>query len=266
MITIDILESIFHRLTGKLWAGLPGDVPGREKLEDCRLVAHRGVYDNRRILENTLAAFERAADAGLWGLELDVRFTSDGRPVVIHDPDLSRVFGLPEQVAATTRRQLGRLCPDLPDLEEVADRFGGRIHLMIEVKDCAGRDCLAAGGEMAKVLSRLEPAADYHLMSLVPAILAQVEWVPPAARVPIARAALGRTSEMALANGWAGVAGHFLLVGKRHLRRHHRAGQKVGTGFADSANCLWREISRGVDWIFTNQGLRLQRLVAGLRS
>jgi glycerophosphoryl diester phosphodiesterase len=39
--------------------------------------------------ENTLAAFERALDTGVTTLELDIHLTSDGVPVITHDPQLN---------------------------------------------------------------------------------------------------------------------------------------------------------------------------------
>jgi glycerophosphoryl diester phosphodiesterase len=39
--------------------------------------------------ENTLPAFEGAITAGADVVELDVRLTADGVPVVLHDPDVS---------------------------------------------------------------------------------------------------------------------------------------------------------------------------------
>jgi glycerophosphoryl diester phosphodiesterase len=39
--------------------------------------------------ENTLAGFERALDIGVTTLELDIHLTSDGVPVITHDPQLS---------------------------------------------------------------------------------------------------------------------------------------------------------------------------------
>ena len=48
------------------------------------LVAHRGA-PGRGAVENTVRAFREAAAAGTDGVELDVRGTRDGRPVVFHD-------------------------------------------------------------------------------------------------------------------------------------------------------------------------------------
>jgi len=51
------------------------------------IMAHRGL--TQRAPENTLAAFAAALELG-FGLELDLRLTSDHRVVVIHDPNLER--------------------------------------------------------------------------------------------------------------------------------------------------------------------------------
>jgi len=68
-------------------------------------LAHRG--DHRDVPENTIAALVAALDLGRCdGLELDVRLSSDGVPVVIHDESLARVQGRPELVAALTADQL----------------------------------------------------------------------------------------------------------------------------------------------------------------
>ena len=54
---------------------IPRMRPSRAALEACKIVSHRGEHDNRRVFENTLAAFDAAAAAGCWGLEFDVRWT-----------------------------------------------------------------------------------------------------------------------------------------------------------------------------------------------
>lgn len=51
------------------------------------VVAHRGA--NKHAPENTLAAFKKASEMGVNGLEFDVIFTRDNVPVIAHHPDLS---------------------------------------------------------------------------------------------------------------------------------------------------------------------------------
>ncbi|CZT19265.1 uncharacterized protein RCC_05111 [Ramularia collo-cygni] len=54
-----------------------------------KTIAHRGLSrdasDKYALAENTAAAMQRAAEFGLPGVELDIRSTSDGTPIVTHD-------------------------------------------------------------------------------------------------------------------------------------------------------------------------------------
>ena len=61
------------------------------------IIAHRGA--SAVASENTMAAFKRAMVLGADGIELDVRLTRDGVPVVIHDASLRRT-GLREGAIA----------------------------------------------------------------------------------------------------------------------------------------------------------------------
>jgi glycerophosphoryl diester phosphodiesterase len=66
--------------------------PGRKRLGAAGtpplIIAHRGAAADAP--ENTLPAFELALGQGADGIEFDVHFSSDGVPVVIHDPHLER--------------------------------------------------------------------------------------------------------------------------------------------------------------------------------
>ena len=52
----------------------------------------------------------------------------------------------------------------------------------------------------------------------------------------------------------------YLLAGNGIVRRHHRLGQGIGTGFPGSRRCLYREVARGVDWIFSNRAAAMQAI------
>ena len=72
---------------------------------DARLViAHRG--SSAEAPENTLLAFEAAVRRGADAVELDVRLTADGAPVVIHDATLDRTTDRSGPVAALTLAEL----------------------------------------------------------------------------------------------------------------------------------------------------------------
>lgn len=257
-LSLDLEERILRLLDG-VFARLPQARPGAGSLKAAKIVAHRGVHDNRKIMENTMAAFERAAAIGIWGLELDVRWTRDGQAVVCHDPDLMRVFGVCAAVHALSFGQLRQHCPLVPTLEEVVARFGGQLHLMIELKPLPSPPHTYPYRCLARILETLRPARDYHLMALTPHLLTGIDWSPGAC-LPIARLQSRRFSRLALDRGYAGVCGHYALLGNSHLKRHRRCGQRLGTGFIASKACLYREVNRGVTWLFSNHAEEMHRL------
>ena len=55
-----------------------------------RPIAHRGLFDNINIVENTLASFNNAIDND-YAIELDVVMSKDHEAVVFHDYDLKRL-------------------------------------------------------------------------------------------------------------------------------------------------------------------------------
>lgn len=71
------------------------------------IIGHRGA--SAVAPENTMAAFREAIRVGADGIEFDVRLTSDGVPVVIHDRDLLRTGGLPHRVADLTFSELSKI-------------------------------------------------------------------------------------------------------------------------------------------------------------
>ena len=107
--------------------------------------AHRGLHGDGRA-ENSLSAFIAARDAG-FGIELDVRLSSDGEMVVFHDDTLTRVAGIDKRVDELTLAEL-RSCrlldteDTLPTLREVLDVIDGRVPLLIEIKEDAGKSAV----------------------------------------------------------------------------------------------------------------------------
>jgi glycerophosphoryl diester phosphodiesterase len=103
-------------------------------------VAHRGLHDNEAgVPENSLAAFKAAADAS-YAIELDVRLSDDRQAMVFHDVTLERMTGRPGKVAATSAADLRELrllgtAEPIPMLHDVLRAVGGRVPLLIEVKN-----------------------------------------------------------------------------------------------------------------------------------
>jgi glycerophosphoryl diester phosphodiesterase len=91
-----------------------------------------------------------------------------------------------------------------------------------------------------------------------------ITFVPESTFMPIAMWNLTRFSNLALEHEMRGLAGHYFLLNNSILSKHRDSGQKVGTGYPRSKNCLFREINRGVEWIFSNNAVELQTIVRRL--
>lgn len=94
------------------------------------LFAHRGLFGNG-IKENTTEAFKLAVKQG-YGIELDIRMSSDKIPVVIHDATLLRVFGINRRVDSMTSAELA--AENVPMLYDVLKIIGGKVPLIVEIK------------------------------------------------------------------------------------------------------------------------------------
>ena len=44
---------------------------------------------------------------------------------------------------------------------------------------------------------------------------------------------------------------------QRKIKRLRKAQQEIGVGFVDSKLSLYREVNRGIEWIFTNQAAKI---------
>ncbi len=82
-------------------------------------VAHRGLSPG--MPENTMPAFRHAIDMGVYAIELDLRATADGQPVVMHDPTVDRTTNGSGAVLDMTLSQIQALDAG----SKTAPRFAG---------------------------------------------------------------------------------------------------------------------------------------------
>ena len=98
-------------------------------------IDHRG-HANR--LENTINSFHESIDMGAQMMELDVRLSSDGVPVVFHDATLKRMAKLSGAVRKRTARFLTGIDlgggSAIPTLDETLGQLLPRIPVNIEMK------------------------------------------------------------------------------------------------------------------------------------
>ncbi len=134
-----------------------------------RIIGHRGAAAYAP--ENTLVGLHTAADMGVKWVEIDVKLSRDGEPVVFHDETLERITGTSGSVAETDWKDLKQLDAGawfsegfvderIPHLEEALSVILDRgLGLNLEIKPCPGRE-----KETAEValdwLSRIWPEED----------------------------------------------------------------------------------------------------------
>jgi len=255
------LEAQLRQILDYFYARWPQSVPGADRLQQCKIISHRGEYDNVSVYENTLCAFDRAKDTGVWGIEFDLRWTRDLCPVVIHDADLRRVFGSQLEIRKATLAELRSECPLIPSLAEMIQRYAQRIHLMIEIKAEAYPDPVRQVRILKDLLAALKPGEDYHFLTLKPQMFDLIDFVPSSTFLPVAGINFSRLSKLALRQNYSGFAGHYVLLTKSRLKKHKELKQKLATGYVNSKNCLFRELNRGVEWMFSDNAVEMQKIV-----
>lgn len=231
------------------FAYLPRRKPNKNLVSNACLIAHRGAHDkNLRIVENTDAAFARALALGCWGIEFDVHATADEVLVVNHDPTLLRFWGKKVAIKDLSFNALRQLAPEVPSLDEVVERYGKKMHLFIELKAPFNAEVA-----LKEVLQPLNAAEDYHLLSLDESVFTSFRAFSPEVMLLVAvHNNVGQFCKYSLQKHYAGVLGHYLLLNDSKIKELKMAKQLVGVGHVDSKFGLYRELNRGLQWIFTN--------------
>jgi glycerophosphoryl diester phosphodiesterase len=115
----------------------------QEDGKKIKVIAHRGEHLHHP--ENTMAAFQAAIDAGADYFELDVRTTSDGKFVIMHDSTLDRTTNGTGEVHKHTFDEIRALdagtkfSPSfagtkVPTLDEAFDLAHGKINVYVDTK------------------------------------------------------------------------------------------------------------------------------------
>jgi len=240
----------------------PGEPPGTAR---PLVIAHRGA--SREHPENMLAALDAAISTGADAIEIDVRLTADGAPVLLHDATVDRTTGGSGPIAAMTLADVRHLSTEagcVPTLGEALAAVAGRVPLLVELKVAAARApvlaCIeAAGGP---------PAA---LMSFLPNALAPRDPDDGVPRIPLTDTAAGLWRLLARPRpGLSALGAWHRLVDRRLVEHADRQGLGVLAWTADRPDEWRRLTTSGVAGIITNDprglGRHLRESVAQRRE
>lgn len=103
-----------------------------------KLIAHRGIFDNKIVPENSIEAFKKAIKKD-YIIELDVHLTKDKKIVVFHDDLLDRMTNKKGKIKDYKLDELKDIKLlntnyGIPTLSEVLKLVKGKVPLLIEMK------------------------------------------------------------------------------------------------------------------------------------
>ncbi|MEU3998295.1 glycerophosphodiester phosphodiesterase [Streptomyces sp. PDY-4] len=230
-------------------------------MQNVTAVAHRG--DPYRVRENTLASLRSALRRGADAVEIDVRLTRDGVPVLLHDATLKRLWehdrplaalsweevrgvtdgGVPSLSDALAATEGSRVMIDLPGGPDV--RAVRRVVDAVRGQGAQDRVHYCAGAHAMLAVRAADPAAEIALTwtSLAPPRAGLLEAVRPR---------------------WLNY--RFSLVDRDLADRVHRGGHLLSVWTPDTRRSLRRLLALGADSITTNRVDLLHALRATSRE
>jgi glycerophosphoryl diester phosphodiesterase len=228
------------------------------------IFAHRGA--SAHAPENTLAAFELALVQNADAIELDVKLSADGHPVVIHDPSVDRTTGSRGRVKDLSLSQLQALDAGsffsenyrgekIPALEEVFEAVGKRTFINVELTNYSTpRDELV---ETVCMLVKKFGLQDHVMFSSFFAsnLSKAAAYLPEVPR--------GLLALNGLLGAWARSFGfafgryqalhpNLKDVTQQQVQRVHRLNRRIHVWTVNAADDMRRLFHWGVDGIFTD--------------
>ncbi|GAA1843503.1 glycerophosphodiester phosphodiesterase [Agromyces salentinus] len=238
-----------------------------------RVLAHRGLAIE--VPENSLAAFERALNAGAGYLETDVRLTRDGIVVIAHDETIERMTGRGDSVAALTMAELRSI--DLGSgqtfstLAEALEAFpDARFNIDVKVADAVGPvvDVIRSTGASDRVLlTSFSDARRRRLGELLPGVATSTG---QAGVILVLLASWLRSPSLAR-RGLRGAAAvqvperfrMIRVVSPGFVDVVHRAGAEVHVWTVNETEDMRRLLAMGVDGLVSDRPDRVIALLDG---
>jgi glycerophosphoryl diester phosphodiesterase len=224
-------------------------------------VGHRG--DPYRVRENTVASIRSALARGADAVEIDVRLTWDGVPVLLHDDTLRRLWRVDRPISSLGLAEVRELTgPEgVPTLHE-ALAAAAPHRVMIDLPGATEASVRAIVG----AVHECDAEDRVYYCSGAPALLL-VRAADPAAELALTWTTLAPVRPVlldALAPRWLNY--RFGLVGRELTDRVHRDGLLVSAWTADTRRTMRKLIADGVDSITTNRVDTLSAVLTGART
>jgi glycerophosphoryl diester phosphodiesterase len=151
------------------------------------VIAHRGEHLHHP--ENTLPAYRAAIDAGADFIEVDVRTTSDGKLVIMHDATVDSQTNGKGAVKDMTFAQIRALDvhgSKVPTFDEVLGLARGKIGVYVDSKQVSAADMIAAV-ERFEMQNRIVVYGGYQYLKDVAALRPKIKIMPESVSAAMCR-------------------------------------------------------------------------------
>jgi len=239
------------------------------------IIAHRG--SSAHAPENTLAAFQLAAEQGADAIELDVDLTFDGHAVVMHDATIDRTTDGQGRVSALTLAEIRQVDAGrwkstafrgerVPLLDEVFEAVGQRVLINVEVKSTS----LHSNGvetQVAVLVRRYGLIERVIISSFNPLALRRIKQIEPRLAcgllvAPDLPVYLRRAWLAPLIPQLDARHPHHSQVDRRLVEKCHARGQRVNVWTVNEAATLAAMTRAGVDGIIGDDPVWMRRTLS----
>ncbi|MET9910823.1 glycerophosphodiester phosphodiesterase [Streptomyces sp. NPDC006476] len=217
-------------------------------MQTLTAVAHRG--DPYRFRENTIDSLRSALDRGADAVEIDVRLTKDGVPVLLHDETLKRLWEQDRPLLALSAAEVrGLTAGAVPTLAEALAATGGSRVML----DLPGTREVRTARPVVDVVREAGAADRVYYCADAAAMLA-VRGADPAAEIALTCTSLAPPRPAlldAIKPRWLNY--RFSLVDRDLAARVHHDGYLLSVWTPDTRRSMRRLIDLGVDSITSNR-------------
>ena len=245
-----------------------------QKHRTTQVIAHRCFHENgsndKEYPENSLAAFKRAQNLGIWGAEIDVWITPDDVVVVNHnatvptDKKNRKLEFTDYENLKDIRLANGEVLPTLESLLQAMKESSSDMKLVLEIKSHAKKK-----NNERVVNKSIELVRKYGLEN-------QVVWIAfsydnckmivsalPDAMVMYLNG--DKTPKSCFKDGIRGIDYHMNVTFKKYVRQAHKLGMVVNCWTVNSVSDMNKFLDLGVDYITTNEPDVLKELISKKR-
>lgn len=141
---------------------------------NSKYIAHRGIFNNKDIPENTIKAFKKAIDLN-YPFELDIQMTKDEKIVVFHDDNLNRLSNVDKRISDCNYDEIKAIKllntrNYIPLFRDVLKLNNDKVLIVVEIKATKNRKNV-----IDKTISLLDNYDNYIIQSDDPKIIRYIK-------------------------------------------------------------------------------------------